>query len=104
MIGFFQRSTCREDDAAFQALCDAVRSLARLLTAEHVRLPEIRRIRVEDQWLPAAQLMAQYRGEARVPPFRHAPGFGCQVRFLIIELEADVLGLADLEVERLILT
>src|SRR5439155_26970722 len=79
------------------------RSFARLLTAEHVRLPEVRRIRVEDQWLPAAQLMAQYRREARVPPFRHTPGFGRQIRFLVIEVDVEVLDLQDLEVERIIL-
>ena len=102
VIGFAQGRAGRQDDTALEALGDAAGSFARLLP-EHIGLLEIRRVGVDDQRLPAAQLVAQNRRQARVPPFRHAPSLGRQLRFLIVEVDIEMLGLENLEVERLIL-
>ena len=102
VIGFLERCPGGQDDAALETLGHAARTFARLLP-KHVGLLKIRGVRVENERLPAAQLVAQNSRQSRVPPFRHAAGFGRHIRFLIIEVDIEVLGLENLEVERLIL-
>ena len=73
------------------------------LALDRVGLPEMRPARVENQRLPAAQLVIQQTRQTRVPtlgePGRHARG----IFFLRIEIDVEVLGLQHLEVELLVL-
>src|SRR5439155_16737070 len=54
---------------------------------------------VENQGLPAAQLMAKHRRQPGVPPLRHACGLCRGVGFLIVAVDVEVLRLEHLELE-----
>src|SRR5204862_8314226 len=97
-IGLLQARAHRKDDAAFEALRDTTRALARRF-AQYVRLLEVGMIGVENQRLPARQLMAQPKGQTRIPAPRHAARAGPGPRFVSREAEDAVLAAQDLDVE-----
>ena len=79
---------------------------AALEAFEHVsdvRLLEIRLRGVQDDRLPALELVVQDAGQAGVPPLGHARGVQGRRPLGRIVVDLEVLGLDDLEIEGLVL-
>ena len=92
----------REDDAPPQSFGDAARAFPDLATND-VGLLELDVRAVEDQRLAAAQFVLKQALEPRMPALGKARG-DFHSRFLAwIEIDIEVLGLQDLEIEGSIL-
>ena len=92
----------REDDPALRRFSDSSRALPEL-AFDGVGLPEIRTAGVQNQRLTAAQLMPQEARQTRVPALGQPRGHSSPFLFLWIEIDVEVLGLQQLEVELSIL-
>ena len=99
VIGFERRCPQWKKDTPLEALGDTFAPLH----LGDIGLVVRGVVRVKNQRLATAQLVAQHRGYSRVPPFGHARRLSSSVGFVIIEVDVEVLGLQNLEVERLIL-
>ena len=68
-----------------------------------VGLREVGMRRVEDDRLPLAELVVQDPRQARVAPLRHPGGIQRRLAFFLVEVDVEVFGLDDLEVEGAVL-
>ena len=98
VIGVGERPAERQHDAAAHRFGDAAGAFAdarrRWRWSARSRMR-----RVENQRLPAAQLVVEQRVQARVPALGHARGDGDRLALLRVEVDVEVLGLQDLKVE-----
>ena len=101
VIGLGEAAGKRQDHAAAIALRHAAGAFADL--AEDVGLLKVRMRRVEDERLPAAQLVLQQPGQPRVPPLGHSRGKPHRGFFFRVVVDVEVLGREHLEVEALVL-
>ena len=99
VVGFERRCAQWQEDTPLEALRDTFTSLH----LGDIGLVVRGVVRVKNQRLTTAQLVAQHSGYSRVPPFGHAGRLSGSVGFLIIEIDVEVLGLQNLEVEGLVL-
>ena len=98
VVGELDRTGQRQHDTPLVGFGDTAGSLAHL-PFDRRRLPEVRRAGVENERLPAAQLVVQQLREAGIPALRHARRHPRR-RFLFrIEVDVEMLGLQHLEVE-----
>ncbi|MBK8004364.1 MAG: hypothetical protein IPK12_10630 [Gemmatimonadetes bacterium] len=89
----------RQDDPLLEEVGDAARPLARRLAAQRVGLLEVRVRGVEDDGLPLPVLVPEDLRQDRVRPLRHPPRVEGRLARLGVEVDVEVLGLEDLEVE-----
>ena len=87
----------RQDDAVHERIGEAARPLA-----DHLRrgggLLEVGGVRVEDDRLAVERVVERPR-EARVPALRLPSDVVHDVRFTVVVVDVEVLGLEDLEIE-----
>ena len=102
MVGVRQGTAERQHDAAPQRFGDASRPLAEL-TLNNVVLFEVGVRRVQHQRLASAKLVLEYALETREPPFREPRGDVDPFALARIEIDVEMLGLEDLEVELFVL-
>jgi hypothetical protein len=102
VIGRFNRPRKRQHDAPLRGFCHTAGSLAEL-SLDRVRLPEMGPARVENQRLPAAQLVTEDGRQPRVPTFGQARRHAGRILFFRIEIDVEVISLEEFEVELLIL-
>ena len=101
VIGFGKAAGERQDDAAAIAFGHAAGPFADL--AEDVGLLEVRMGGVEDQRLPAAQLVLQHLRQPRVPALGHPRRDPHRRFFFRVVVDVEVLGGEHLEIEALVL-
>ena len=102
VVGVGERARQRQDNPAPQRFGDAAGAFPKL-SGDHVGLLEVRVGRVQDERLPAAQLVRKQLLEPCVPPLGHTGGDVDPFPFARVEIDIEVLSFQHLEVELLIL-
>ena len=102
VIGVGQRPAERQDDPPPQRFGDAARAFAEL-PLNRVGLFEVRMRRVEDERLASPQLMAEQALETGQPSLGHTRGDVDPFTLVWIEVDVEMLGLENLEIELLVL-
>ena len=102
MVGVGQRSGHRQHDAPLQRFGDATGAFTDQ-AFDRVGLPEVGADGVEDERLPAAQLVTEEARQPVVPPLGHPRDDGRRLGLFGVVVEIEVLGLEDLKVERAVL-
>ncbi len=88
----------RQDDPVLERLRDAPGALVEE-DRERVRLLEVRVRGVQDDGLAFPELVLEHPGESRVGPLHHARRIQRRLALLLVEVDVEVRGLDDLEVE-----
>ena len=98
VVGIRQWTAKRQDNATAERFSDAACAFAQL-TADRVRLLEVRMRGIQHERLASAELMLQHAAEPRVPALRHARSDVDSVTFFGVVVDVEVLGGADLPVD-----
>ncbi len=102
VIGLVERGAVGQDDAALGRFRDAARPLAQDL-GDGLGLLELGAAAVEHEGLAALELVVEHARQPRVPSLGHHPGHLDGLLVLEIEVDVEMAGLHDLEVELLVL-
>ena len=98
VIGGLERTGEGQHDTALVRFGDAAGPLAEL-PLDDVRLAELRAAAVEDERLSPAEVMAEDRADARVPPLGHPRRHARRGLLFGVVIDVEVIGLEDLERE-----
>ena len=102
MVGLGERGPVGQDDPALEGFGDAAGALAHR-SGNDRGLLELRAARVQDQRLASLELMVEHPGKPGVPALGHQARLLDRFPVLEIEVDVEMPGLHDLEVELLVL-